>query len=327
MRRVLVIDGGGIKGALPAGFLARVEQSIERPIADHFDLIVGTSTGGIIALGLGLGISAEDILSFYRERGPIVFSAAGSTTILRGKFARYAKWAFGPKYSSENLRAELKTVFGERTLGESKTRLVIPAYHRDRRQVYVFKTAHDPRFEVDYKERAVDVALATAAAPLFFPAHKLPAGTQLLDGGIWANNPIMVAVAEAIGVLEWPREQVKVLSLGCTDATTIFPEDPGYLGVGSVGRRVIDLLMQSQSQSSLGMAKVFLGRSRGSDSLIRISPAVPANTFSMDGVKQVAALAGLGDAEARDALPTLRQHFFNELAEPFMPHFGREAPG
>ena len=72
-RRILSIDGGGIKGVFPASFLATVENSIEGQLADYFDLIVGTSTGGIIALGLGLGLSASDILRFYEDSGPEIF--------------------------------------------------------------------------------------------------------------------------------------------------------------------------------------------------------------------------------------------------------------
>ncbi|MEZ0115142.1 patatin-like phospholipase/acyl hydrolase [Catenulispora sp. EB89] len=74
MRKILSIDGGGIKGVFPAAFLAGVEESVEAPIGDYFDLIVGTSTGGIIAIGLGLGLSAQEILAFYETHGPKIFS-------------------------------------------------------------------------------------------------------------------------------------------------------------------------------------------------------------------------------------------------------------
>ena len=73
MNRILTIDGGGIKGVFPAAFLATVEDAIECNVADYFDLIVGTSTGGIIALGLGLGLSAKELLAFYEEHGPTIF--------------------------------------------------------------------------------------------------------------------------------------------------------------------------------------------------------------------------------------------------------------
>src|SRR5579862_8970222 len=82
MRRVLTIDGGGIKGVFPASFLATVEDSVGAKAGDYFDLIVGTSTGGIIALGLGLGFSATDLLAFYESLGPRVFSKSAVANIL-----------------------------------------------------------------------------------------------------------------------------------------------------------------------------------------------------------------------------------------------------
>src|SRR4051794_26793503 len=78
VKRILSIDGGGIRGAMPVAFLARVEEITGKNIVEHFDLIVGTSTGGIIAVGLGLGLSAADILSFYREWGPGIFGYQSS---------------------------------------------------------------------------------------------------------------------------------------------------------------------------------------------------------------------------------------------------------
>ena len=84
-------------------------------------------------------------------------------------------------------------------------------------EVYIHKTAHHPRFERDYRERVVDVALATAAAPTYFPTHRSAAGLPLIDGGMWANNPTGLATVEAIGVLGWERTSLRVLSLGCTE--------------------------------------------------------------------------------------------------------------
>src|SRR2546421_322040 len=118
-RRVLSIDGGGIKGAFPGSFLATLEESTSGSIADHFDLIVGTSTGGIIALALGLGFTAAEVLEFYEKLGPLVFAG--------GRLVRAIRWVGLSKYESGPLRRALESKFGERRLGESKTRLVVPA--------------------------------------------------------------------------------------------------------------------------------------------------------------------------------------------------------
>lgn len=208
MRRILVIDGGGIKGVVPASFLAAIEESLPSRIAEYFDLIVGTSTGGIIALALGLGLSASEILAFYEQRGPMIFCGNPRLRALR-------HW-FRAKYDPLPLRAALEDVFGSKTLGESSKRLVIPSFNPDTGEVHVWKTSHDARLQKDFKELAVNIALSTAAAPTYFPTYRLDCGTPLIDGGMWANNPIAVAMVEAIGILKWPAESLRVLSLGCT---------------------------------------------------------------------------------------------------------------
>ncbi|GAB3141675.1 CBASS cGAMP-activated phospholipase [Marisediminicola antarctica] len=193
MKRILSIDGGGIKGVFPAAFLADLETELDAPLASYFDLITGTSTGGIIALALGIGIPAIDILRFYEERGPEIFRG--------GKGLGRLKQLVSAKYNPAPLRAALIDVFGDRKLGECKTRLMIPSLDLETGAVHVMKTAHHPRFERDYKLSVVDVALATAAAPTYFPTHRLAAGIPLVDGGMWANNPMGAAAVEALGIL------------------------------------------------------------------------------------------------------------------------------
>src|SRR6266700_677141 len=158
MRRILTIDGGGIKGVFPAAFLATLEDELGGPIADYFDLIAGTSTGGIIAIGL-----------------------------------------FRAKYTNGALRRVLVDAFGERYLGESKTRLLIPSLNLAAERVHLYKTSHHPKLVTDYKVPAVEVALATVAAPTYFPIHMSPEGVPYIDGSMWARNPLGLAVIEAIG--------------------------------------------------------------------------------------------------------------------------------
>src|SRR5437660_1180409 len=133
--RLLSIDGGGIKGVFPAAFLASLEQTIGQPVADYFDLIAGTSTGGIISLGLGLGYSARDMLEFYKTHGPKIFPS-------RSRWSRGWRWLRRVRrsgYDVDALQAGLELTFKSRTLGESMKRLVIPAFSSSRGEVYVFK--------------------------------------------------------------------------------------------------------------------------------------------------------------------------------------------
>ena len=211
--RILSLDGGGIRGVFPAAFLARLEEHLDHPIGHYFDLIAGTSTGGIIAIGLGLGLSARDILKLYVEQGPAIFDQEHGAieNWLRQKVRGMAH-LFVTKHSSEPLRRALDGVLGQRRLGESRTRLVIPAWHPVLERVYIYKTAHHPRLETDYKQPAIDAAMATAAAPTFLKPHMTESAVELVDGGVWANNPIGVAAIEAIGMLGWPGDRLKILS-------------------------------------------------------------------------------------------------------------------
>ena len=119
--RILALDGGGIKGSFTAGVLAALEEDTGHRCVDHFDLIAGTSTGGIIAIGLGLGLSAVEILEFYTKHGPTIFP---STSLAR-RWSRVVRHWFQPKHSHHALRSALTQVFGERKFGESQRPLVI----------------------------------------------------------------------------------------------------------------------------------------------------------------------------------------------------------
>ncbi|MGI8423717.1 MAG: CBASS cGAMP-activated phospholipase [Chloroflexota bacterium] len=308
VRRILSIDGGGIKGVFPASFLATVEDSIGGPVADYFDLIVGTSTGGIIALGLGLGFTAKEILGFYEQKGLQVFR--------RRRFS-YLRSLIWPSYDAAPLRAALEEQFGDRRLGDSRSRLVIPSLVMETGDVYIYRTAHHPRFERDHKVRAVDVALATTAAPSFFPAHRSATGVPLVDGGVWANNPTGLAVVEAIGTLGWSAESLRVLSLGCTTAPLSTSQNGFTFGRAGWAFRLADFFMASQSCASMGTAFVLMG---GHDHVRRVSPAVAKDRFSLDKVSEIATLRGLGEVEARKELPFLRQWFLQSPAEGFTPY-------
>jgi patatin-like phospholipase/acyl hydrolase len=325
-RRILAIDGGGIKGILPAAFLATVEEASGKRVLDHFDLIAGTSTGGIIALGIGLGLPARAIVDFYRNEGPRIFDQElPSTPSLFSRIRKAAGWArhnarrlVTSKYDAQELRSALQRALGDRLLGDSKTRLVIPAFDRNRRELHVFKTAHHERFAVDWKERAVDVALGTAAAPTFLPGHSLTSGISLVDGGVWANNPVGLAVVEAVGVLDWPREDVYVLSLGCCENAFAISQNGGIAGY----LNAIEILMLGQSRGAMGTAKLLTGHLEGRRRVFRYDHVAPAGTFGLDTVNQIETLRGLGEGLAREAVPELRRLFFAGKREPFVPVYG-----
>ncbi len=307
-RRILAIDGGGLKGMFAANFLATVEDAIGSPVADYFDLIAGTSSGGIIALGLGLGHSPAELVAFYEREGPVIF--AGNPIV------RSLRRFLVSKYSHQPLRTVLTRIFGDRRLGESRRRLLIPSLNLATGLIRVYKTAHHPQLERDSAEKVVDVALATVSAPTYFPIFTSRQGTPLVDGSMWAKNPVGMAVIEAVGVLGWPRDQLKVLSLGCTTAP--LPVRWGRrlaLGTGYWGNRIADVFMEAQSSSALVTAQVLAGY----DNVLRVDPTAGEREFELDAVGKLPKLRDMGEAEAKRLLPLLKHAFFDAPAEPFTP--------
>ncbi len=316
-RRILSIDGGGILGTFPIAFLAEIEQHLDHPIGDYFDLIAGTSTGGILAIALALGIPATDLLRFYEEKGPDIFgqkhSGMGSFVM---KAVRSIQRLYRNKYDSDELRDALTEVLGNRRLGEARTRLIIPAWSPVAQSVYIYKTAHHERLRTDYKALALDAALATSAAPTYFQQHITATGTGLIDGGVWASNPIALAVTEAIGLLKWRPPELHVLSLGCLQEVYIIPK---WVGIGPLGLKAINLFMDGQSHGAMGMAKILTGDIHERQVIHRIDHMVPSGKFRMDDTSHIPDLKGLGHIKARESFPLLRSIFFKHPAEKFIP--------
>lgn len=307
MRRILTIDGGGIKGVFPAAFLAEIEDWLGEPIHHYFDLIAGTSTGGIIAMGLALGQTAGEMLQLYKEDGPAIFPKRKVTSNLR-RIIR-------AKYSLAPLRRSLSKNYGDRRLGHCRKRLLVPSLDLAAERVYIYKTAHHPSFTHDYKVPAIDVALATVAAPTYFPIHLSDEGAYV-DGSLWARNPLALAVVEAIGVLQWPREEIRVLSLGCTSRQLdVAWEKRVSFGASYWGGRIADVFMKAQSSSAIAMAHTLIG----SHNVYRISPDTTAQGFTLDGVRRIPELEALGRNEAERAIDDLGEIFFATPAAPFTP--------
>ena len=308
--RILSLDGGGIKGTFTASVLATIEEMSDKNVAEHFDLIVGTSTGGIIALALGLGLPAHRIRDLYVKNGPQIFGATG----VRGSFRRF----FRAKHDSRRLREALNGEFGARRLGESTTRLVIPSFNVVSGAVHLFKTSHHPRFKRDYLWKVKDVAMATSAAPTYFSIfHHEESGLRLVDGGVWANNPVAVGVNEAIGVLGCARDGIEVLSIGTTGAPFHVKPKKRHGGLLGWGRGSIRLLMEAQTQGMAGLAHAITQHDRR---LLRIDPTVAPGRFSLDDPKQISELGAVGEEAAKHAERRVHEHFLDEPAPTFEPY-------
>lgn len=317
--RILSLDGGGIRGTFAAAVLAETERTLQKRIVDHFDLIVGTSTGGIIALALGLGISAEKVLEFYETKGPIIFPGTG---VLMPRL-RALRRLLAPKHRPGHLRDALTQVFERRTIGESVTRLAIVSYDAVRGDVHLFKTAHSPRFDRDFRTPAVEAALATSAAPTYLPAFVRKDGVRFIDGGVWANCPATVGILEAVAVLGRKPQEIDVLSIGTTGAPFDVSRRRAAGGIASWNRHLLELLMQAQVQGALAQAKLLTEHSR----LLRVDETVRPGRFSLDGAKpeQVQELKALGIQRARQDGPEINR-FFGTPVVPFEPVHKLERP-
>lgn len=315
--QILSLDGGGIKGLFSAAILAAIEEDSNVNIIDHFDLITGTSTGGIIAIGLGLGMRPRELVDFYVKYGPTIFPHWYGAKWLQHWFSR--------KFSEKPLETALKACFKDKTLGDSKRALVIPSYNIGEDDVYLFRTPHHSKLKRDYKVPAWKVALATSAAPTFFPCTREVDRIRLIDGGVWANNPTMVGIAEAIGTLDLPLDALSILSIGTSDEVTSRPNrlDRGGILAWAWGSVAINVVMRGQSIGVNNQAKFLLGNDR----FERLSPKVAAGEFSLDGANKAEDLIGMASHYSRHFMPAFEHKFKCHEANPYTPlySFKKEA--
>lgn len=311
--RILALDGGGLKGAFTASAIATWEKQTGLRVVDHFDLIAGTSTGGILALGLGLGLSGQQMLDFYLKRGPVIFPV----TRIRGRAWHTLRHVVCPKYSQEILLRELEAAYYPHgqpiQLKDSLCRLVIPTYHAVAGASHQFRTPHHPDLTADANTEAAHAALATAAAPTFFSAAKIAnmvAESSYFDGGVWANSPAMAAIIEAVCFLRRPLERIDVLSVGTTEEpfTARHQTRAGILG-WMWKKRILELLMNVQQESSLRLARHLVNDAR----FLRVNTVTAPGSYSLDGPREIGELADLGNRAAlqTDVLGQVKSRFLN----------------
>lgn len=191
--KILSIDGGGIKGLYSARILQEFEQVSGLKAKECFHLICGTSTGGLIALALSIGKSAKDIVDFYHQFGPKIFPYKNKYTFSINFFFR--QLLFCGKYNDKNLREAFASIFSTKLIKDAETYLCIPSYNLNIGRPRVFKKDHH-NLTLDNNYNMIDVALATSAAPTYFPIADFD-NQYFVDGGVWANNPAICGYVEA----------------------------------------------------------------------------------------------------------------------------------
>ncbi|MBQ4855805.1 patatin-like phospholipase family protein [Rhodanobacter sp. B2A1Ga4] len=305
---VLTLDGGGARGYLTLKILERVEgylnmlTGVVLPLGARFDLICGTSTGGIIALALALGQPVSEISALYEAHLPRIFGSAMRRFGWMGNFR--------PRYRSDALREAMQAFFGDLTLAEVQTDVCVTAVSLINARPHLFRSDYVKPGVWHDDDRLAELALATSAAPTFFAAHSTEHLTDLVDGGLYANNPALLGVVEAFRFGRPSRrgiappydlgatclEQLAVLSVG-TGEQCAMPYDPDRLRSGgrlAWGAHFHNVVNESQSQYINLLAAGLLG-----SAYHRVNPHLDF-PMAMDEVRRLPALKNLADLSEQD---------------------------
>ncbi len=292
--RILSLDGGGVRGVFQAAFLVKLaEQLSERKlgtIAEHFNLIAGTSTGSIIAMGVALGIDPNRILDSYNSLAGKIFD--------KGRIRKFFSYiTSGPRYDQAKLEKPLKDLFDNRQLGQAKTKVLITACSLDQFRYRTF-TNMSELGSIDDNLSAVDVVLASAAAPTYFRAYR-PQREKLsyVDGGLWANSPSLIAVLAANRRLGKHFDKIQLVSV----ATGDFPNgiSPAiYNELLPISPRAIDTVLELMFSCQSKFADDYATRLLGKSNVIRISPQLQKLMRLDDAKGAISELPPLADIEA-----------------------------
>jgi uncharacterized protein len=202
--QILALSGGGYRGLFSARILADFEQFTGLPTATHFDLVAGTSIGGILALAVAVGVPAETMVKLFEKHGEEIFKA-------RANLVNFWRSTYTQARLAELLQDD--EVFGQKTLGNCACPVIVPSINYSTGKPVLFKTPHHKDFFRDQRHRLVDVALATSAAPMYFPRHSFN-NCQYVDGGLFANAPGMLALHEAHHFLGASYDQMRMVAVG-----------------------------------------------------------------------------------------------------------------
>lgn len=200
--KMLSIDGGGIRGVFAISILQAIEKETKQPIADMFDCIAGTSTGAIIAASIALNISMDQILESYKSYGEKIF-------------VRQAKVGlFKSVYNDRYLRRLLQKAFGEKTLADINKPLLIPAVDITHGKPFIHRSNFRQREKGDLAIKVWDAVLSSCSAPVYFPPNNVENRYLSIDGGLWANNPSLVCITEAVHYFNVPLAEINIVSVG-----------------------------------------------------------------------------------------------------------------
>jgi patatin-like phospholipase/acyl hydrolase len=287
--KVLAIDGGGIRGIIPALILEQIEERTSRRIGDMFDLIAGTSTGGIIALGVTKPgadgkpeKTATDIVKLYENEGGTIFPAS-----LRQ--ALHIEAVRGAKYEATGINQTLQTYFGDTRLKDALKPVLVTSYDIEK-QVTIFFKSHKAKLDPDADFAMRDVARATSAAPTYFPPEKIETADPLqyyalIDGGVVAGNPAMCAYAEAMKLRQSDAD-VCMVSLGTGELRrSLMYHDAVNWGQLEWAQPIIDIALQGSNATVDYQLQQLLTPGGANQSYFRFQLELTPDTSAMDDAR------------------------------------------
>lgn len=337
MFRILSLAGGGLRGAYAIGLLAELEKQLERPIGEYFDLIAGTSTGSITACALCYGMKASEIEDFYNKYSEQIFKPReayspksfyrpvyGLIKSLLAKRSTNLDHFFQSRYCPFSLNDALEMGFGDTRLADVRiSRLLVPTVNLTDGKTRVFRTPHLPR-DSDTKEwRVVDVIVASAAAPTYFPHKEMPDGKAYVDGGLWAIDPGFAALSEAVRITdqcqrsqdrEFKIQDVWMLSLGTGQSTYSLSPPDADAGMLFWSQHVAEVMSISQVQGTQLPLQFVL-----EDRYKQIDFELTDPSWTLDNTAVTQELFQLGRERGKTAIEELRDTFFAKTTEPYVP--------
>jgi patatin-like phospholipase/acyl hydrolase len=274
-----------MRGIFTASFIAALEDMTKTPVTDHVDLLVGTSTGGLIALGLASGRSGQELVELYRDRGPEIFSRP----------RRVTQWV-RPKYSRRPLDGILNEYFGDLRMNDLRLPTCITAYEALNGKPRVYKTKHHGDLVWGHEQLVRQVAAATSAAPTYFAPIQLEPGDRHVDGGVWANNPAVVGITEAVYRFGRGLHDIRLLSVGtAAPAARLRKGGSGnWMGRARWLKPAFELLQGGPSAGAHFEALQMLG----GDHYLRVDDPTRA-ALKLDDVSGCMPLQAVGSEQAR----------------------------
>lgn len=262
MFQILSLSGGGFLGLYSIAILADIERHTNTKIANHFDLLAGTSIGGILALALAAEVPAKSIQDAFENNGQRIFGFDPLPTSRLAILADLWNSFYRSKYDPQALRETIEEILDPKLrIGDLKHPVIVPAINLTRGAPQLFKTPHHQDFCLDLNLKVVDVALATSAAPTYFPLAEI--GDSLYtDGGLYANSPDLLALHEATHFFDQQEDEIRILSVGTTTSQFSFAHTKN-LKFGILDwfkrKRLLNVIIASQQKSVDFMLRHRLG--------------------------------------------------------------------